>query len=388
VRIDYVTETWPPEINGAALTTAHTVQHLRACGHAVRVVRPRQPHETARDDDEEWRCAVTRVPMVPDLRLGWATPSSLRARWQRRAPELVHVATPGPLGWSALRAAQSVGLPCSADFRAQLDRYAAHYGLAWARAGVAHYLRCLHAAADLTFVPTTALLKRLADQGFERLAVIGRGVDANTFHPQWRSDALRRSWGAERSDTVGLYVGRLAAEKEPQRALDLFERWRGCLPGFRCVVVGDGPLRAALQRRHPHVRFLGSLRGAALSQAYASADVFLFPSRSETFGNVVLEAAASGLVVVAHDSAAAHRHLRDRISACLARGESAMAFDEAALRGVAVARLASHPMRTLARQAALAADWPEVLARFEAQLRALVWRARTNAAIPARQALT
>lgn len=379
MRIEYVTETWPPEVNGVALTAARAVDHLRAKGHAVRVVRPRQRDEAPRCDDHEWLTAGMALPMYPQLRLGWAGAAALRARWREQIPELVHVATPGPLGWNALRAAQALGIACSAEFVTRFDACAGHYGWGWAQAPLRAYLRHLHAGADVNFVPTAALAQSLAQQGFEHLVVLGRGVDAERFSPRWRDEALRRAWRVGPFEPVLLYVGRLAPEKEVEHAFMAFERWRRHLPRLRFIVVGDGPSRAALERCHPDATFLGVLQGADLSRAYASADVFLHPSRTDTFGNVVLEAAASGLVVVAYDQAAAQAHLRDRVSACLARSDSTRAFDEALLRALAVAHLPTHPMRGQARQAALAADWPQVLARFESQLRLAARRVATRA---------
>jgi glycosyltransferase involved in cell wall biosynthesis len=379
VRIEFVTETWPPELNGVALTTARAVDYLRARGHSVRVVRPRQRGEAARCDDQEWRTAGMALPMYPQLRLGWASSTTLQSQWRENVPDVVHVATPGPLGWNAVRAAHALGVACSADFRTQFDAYARHYGCAWAQGPLRHYLQHLHARADVNFVPTAPLATTLAGQGFEHLVVLGRGVDTQRFSPRWRDESLRRAWHVNPFEPVLLYVGRLAPEKGLDLAFHAFERWRRHLPTLRFVVVGDGPSRSALERWHPHATFLGVLEGAALARVYASADVFLFPSRTETFGNVVLEAAASGLIIAAFDQAAARAHLRDRVSACLARSDSARGFEEAVLRALATAHVPSHPMREQARQAALTADWPQVLARFESQLRLAARRVATSA---------
>jgi glycosyltransferase involved in cell wall biosynthesis len=370
VRIAFVTETYPPEVNGVALTTARTVAHLRSAGHEVQLVRPRQPQELPRADVYEWRTAGQRLPMYPELRLGWATAAGLQRAWREAPPQLVHVATPGPLGLNALRAARAAGIAASADFRTNFHTFAPHYGFGWAGPLVLRYLRGLHARADVNFVPTQALADHLATLGFERLVVVGRGVDAQQFSPRRRDAALRECWQAGTRDTVLLYVGRLAREKGVSRVFDVFERWQRLMPRLRLVVVGDGPMRDSLQQRHPDAIFMGVQRGGELARIYASADLFLFPSRSDTFGNVVLEAAASGLVIAAYDEAAAHQHLRDGISACLARGDDDLDFDEAAARALWICRAPYHPMRLLARQQALAADWPRVLRRFEVHLRA------------------
>lgn len=383
MRIAYVTETFPPEINGVSLTAERTVRHLRGAGHAVQLVRPRQAGESARRNAEEWRCGGGPIPMYPELRYGWATPAALRALWQEgdALPDLVHVATPGPLGWAALRAARAQGLPTSADFRTNFHAYCGHYGLAWLEPVVLSYLRRLHAMADLSFVPTPELARQLATHGFERLQVLGRGVDARRFAPARSDPWLRREWRAVGSEhRVLLHVGRLAPEKNAGLALQTFERLAARRPGLRMVVVGDGPMRARLERAHPAARFVGMQTGIELARHYASADVFLFPSLTDTFGNVTLEALASGLAVAAFDTGAAGQHVRDGVNGCLAPPceglDAADAFLEAATRALDL----SAPdglLRREARRAALEADWEGVQRRFEQQLLRLAAADRT-----------
>jgi glycosyltransferase involved in cell wall biosynthesis len=371
VRIVYVTETFPPEVNGVALTAARALNHLRAAGHAVQLMRPRQRGEPPRCDAHEWRTAGGPIPMYPELRYGWATAGSLRRAWQRDPPDLVHVTTPGPLAWAALRAARAEGIACSADYRTHFPAYSHHYRLGWLAPLVLAGLRRMHALADLNFVPTPALAQTLSAQGFERLRVLGRGVDAAHFAPTRRDPALRLAWGAGSSHPVMLYVGRLAPEKNVGLALRCFERLRRKHAALRMVVVGDGPQRAALERDHPRARFVGMQRGEALARHYASSDVFVFPSMTDTFGNVTLEALASGLAVAAYDTAAAAQHVVDGRSGCLARPGDEAAFHAATER--ALARSAVHgAMRRAAREAALVADWDPVLRELEQALHTLV----------------
>ncbi len=381
MRIAYITETHPPEINGVALTAARAVAYLREAGHAVQLLRPRQAGEPALRNAREWRSLGGPIPMYDDLRYGLARPRQLQRAWSHDrgrtatgfVPDLVHVATPGPLAWAALRAARGMGLPTSADFRTNFHAYSRHYGLGWLEPVVLGYLRRLHAMADCNFVPTRALARELAGQGFERLAVVGRGVDAQRFDPRWRDAALRTAWGASDEAPVLLYVGRLAAEKNVELALAAHRRLQERLPEARLVVVGDGPLRARLQSAHPEVHFAGVQRDQALARHYASADVFLFPSLTDTFGNVTLEALASGLSVVAFDTAAAAEHVREGVSGWLApvepsRVDADTAFHAALARATSNIWRADAPLRQAAREAALRADWPRVLQRFEQRL--------------------
>jgi glycosyltransferase involved in cell wall biosynthesis len=232
---------------------------------------------------------------------------------------------------------------------------------------VCHYLRSLHNRSHRTFVPTHSVRRDLGRKGFERLAVVGRGVDTQRFSPDHRSKALRTDWGAGRDTPVVLYVGRLAAEKNVPLALCAFDAIRAAHPHAQMVVVGDGPMRRRWEDDHPAARFVGPLRGETLARAYASADIFLFPSLSDTFGNVVLEALASGLAVVAYDTGAAGEHIDDCESGLLVRPGDEAGFVAAAC-SLAAQQRELEWMRASARQAAMNATWSAVLDRFEAHL--------------------
>jgi len=393
VRIAYITETFPPEINGVSLTTARTVHHLRRAGHSVQLIRPRQAHEATRSfedtehpgdhtfDNGEWRTAGAPIPMYPGLRFGWATAGALREHWRQHGmPQLVHVATPGPLAWAALRAARAEGLPSTSDFRSNFHAYSQHHGLGWLQPAVLAYLRQLHHMARRTFVPTLALASDLVSRGFERLQVIGHGVDAGLFSPAQRDDGLREAWGAGPDNRVLLYVGRLAAEKNVGLALEAFEYMRRREPSLRMVVAGEGPLRAKLAAAHPDVRFVGVQRTSALARCYASADVFLFPSLTDSFGNVVLEALASGLTVVAFDNAGAGTLIEHGHNGLLAQpGDRGSFFHTAEL---ALAESAPGcALRQRARALALRSDWDTALNSFEQQLGAVLEEALSHSKV-------
>ncbi len=370
MHIAYVTETYPPELNGVALTVERAVRYLRERGHRVELIRPRQPGESACDTPDEWRTFGCAIPVYPDLHFGLARRASLRRRFARNRPDLVHLATPGPLGWSALAAARSLGIATTSEFRTNFHQYSRHYGVGWLSALILQRLRTFHNASHRTFVPTRAVKHDLEAQGFHKLTIVGRGVDTVRFDPQRRSAALRAEWRAAAAPVL-LYVGRIAAEKNIVLALQAFEASRRLRPDTRMIVVGDGPIHARLAARFPAARFVGVQRGAALAESYASADLFLFPSLSDTFGNVTVEALASGLPVVAYDTAAAAEHVGDGISGALAAPGAAADFI------AAVTQLVTHPeqlaaMRPAARAAALRTQWGDVLVRFEASLQATI----------------
>lgn len=335
LRVAVVTETYPPEINGVAITVARMVRGLRAEGHEVQVIRPRQPG----DDDARGAAGagfdvLTRgipIPRYPGLRMGWPCGARLRRLWREARPDVVHVATEGPLGWSAVRAAHALGIPCVSEFRTNFHAYSQHYGVGCLQGAVLGYLRRFHNRCHATMTPTAALAAELAKEGFERLRVVGRGVDTGLFNPARRSVDLRRQWGVGPEDLVVLSVGRLAPEKN----LALLERTASAIgsarPGTRLVVVGDGPCEASMQGRWPGAVFAGRQRAEALATHYASGDLLLFPSLTETFGNVTLEAMASGLGVVAFRYGAAAEVIKDGCSGWLAPRGDANAFVGAAV---------------------------------------------------------
>lgn len=371
MRIAYVTETYPPEINGVSLTVQRTVHFLREQGHQVELIRPRQPGETPCDDGHELRTAGMPIPMYPDLRLGLARSAVLARRFAESRPDLVHVVTQGPLGYAALLAALKHGLPITTDFRTNFHFYSQYYRLGWLQPVICRYLRNFHNRARRTFVPSQMMRRELAAEGFMNLDVVGRGVDAGQFSPARRSRQLRLSWGVLDDDQrVVLYVGRLAREKNVGLALRAFEAASRGDPGLRMIVVGDGPLRRQLQNEFPAAHFVGTQHGEALAGHYASADLFVFPSLSETFGNVTLEALASGLAVIAFDAAAAADYIAHGDNGMVVAPGDEQAFIETLGRCAAMRREAFAALRERARETALQADWDKVLEGFEKQLAA------------------
>ena len=329
LRVAVVTETFPPEINGVARTVEAMVGWLLARGHAVDLVRPRQEFEALRERHEalaEMLTAGAPVPGYPQIRLGICSAGRLANAWRRSKPDLVHVVTEGPLGWAAVKAASSLAIPVTTDFHTNFHTYSAHYGFAWLQRPLSAYLRVLHNRTACTIVPTPQLKRDLERLQFERVIVAPRGVDVTLFSPVKRSEGLRREWGCRNGELLVLYVGRLAAEKNLELFASAAMGMQAVNPSVRVVVVGDGPRKKALLRRCPGFIFAGVRTGEDLAAHYASADVLLFPSSTETFGNVTLEAMASGLAVLAFDEAAARQHVVHLESGLLANPGDASHF--------------------------------------------------------------
>ena len=381
-RISIVTETYPPEVNGVALTLAHLVEGLRLRGHAVSVVRPRQrkfDQAPLRFDPMEILVPALPLPGYRGLRVGLPVGGTLQHRWTEHRPDVVYVATEGPLGWSAVAVAQRLGIPVISGFHTNFHSYCKHYRVAWLRPLIFHYLCKFHSRTMATLVPSTDLRSRLQAVGLRNVNVLGRGVDSRLFTPQRRSAALRRAWRASESDLVLLSVGRVAAEKNIELAIKAYRAMKRVSHAVKFVIVGDGPLRARLQKKHPDLVFCGVHTGEQLAEHYASADIFLFPSETETFGNVTLEAMASGLVVVAYDYAAARIHIRDSESGTLVPYGDEQAFVDKAAE---LARLPQSldKMSRQARQYATSLDWQRVVDRFAALLMSALDQSHTAGA--------
>ncbi|WP_375451946.1 glycosyltransferase family 4 protein [uncultured Devosia sp.] len=272
-RVLIVTDAWRPQTNGVVRTLEALGRELERRSIEVRYLTP----------ERFW---TLPVPTYPEIRLSLATQSSVAAFIDGVAPQHIHIATEGPLGLQARQYCLDRGLAFTTSFHTRFPEYLAarvpvhpdwSYG----------YFRWFHEPAVRTLVPTPSLLAELSLRGLDNLVLWSRGVDASRFAPGPKSRFL---------DLAGphlLYVGRIAAEKSVEDFLRLDH------PGTK-IVVGDGPDRAALERDYPEAVFLGYQFGEELAALYRSADVFVFPSRTDTFGNVVIEALASGLPVAAY----------------------------------------------------------------------------------------
>lgn len=359
LRVALFTETFLPKVDGVVNTLCHLLDYLAERGHRAIVFAPEgSPAHYAGMPVISLACCP--FPFYPELKLGLPFLDVTKPMDDFR-PDLIHVLNPFSLGLIGLKQARRTGTPVVASYHTDIPGFLEQWGFDLLAEPLWTYLLWLHSQANLNLCPSQTTRAELAARGFPRLKVWSRGVDATQFHPRRRSSAWReRLTGGHSNAPLLLYVGRLS----PEKRVDWLQPILADLPGVRLAVVGDGPARPALERLFDRSRvvFTGYLRGADLANAYAAADVFTFPAANETFGNVVLEAMASGLPVVA---ARAGGPLDSVVE-----GETGLLFDpqdQAALRA-AVRRLVGDPrlarrMGQAGRTRAERITWPSVLDR-------------------------
>ena len=370
LRIAVVTETWPPEVNGVAMTLAKLVQGLSHRNHDVQLIRPRQTKTESPLNDASLEEVLMRgmpIPRYPELKLGLPSKKTLVKTWTLRRPDVVHIATEGPLGWSALQAAKVLKLPVTSDFRTNFQSYSKHYGVGWLRKPIVAYLRKFHNATACTMVPTRELMRTLSENGFANLKVVSRGVDTKLFNISKRSTSLRASWGATENTTVLISVGRMAPEKNLDQVLKTYEALKNTGKAFKLVMVGDGPLKEQFQQRYPEIIFPGMLSQSNLAAYYASSDLFVFPSQTETFGNVTLEALASGIPVLAFDCAAARDWVQRGINGWLVAENNPDGFAAQAVSVVNNKEVLDQITHST-RQQVVHLDWDQIAEQVESVL--------------------
>lgn len=348
------------------MTLSRISDGLRECGHKVTIVRPRQSSEArhATYIDE------TIVPGLPlpgydGLRFGLPCRSQLRRIWSKHKPDIIYVATEGPLGQSAIRAAEDLSIAATSGFHTNFHEYMKHYKLPILEKMVGGFLRKTHNRTLRTFAPSKDVIARLDDMGIKGTRLLSRGVDTTLFAPHKRDVKLRQRWGiSEHSQTIAaIFVSRLAAEKNIPLAAEAFEAIRKERPDTACIFVGDGPERSKLEKQYPDFIFAGMQKGEDLARHYASGDLFVFPSITETFGNVVTEAMASGLVTVAYDYAAPQQFIRNGENGFVAAYDKKMAYLSSIRQ--AIQQTADWPsIRTEARKTAESLGWSSVIENF------------------------
>jgi glycosyltransferase involved in cell wall biosynthesis len=371
-----LTETYLPELNGVTITLSKLTEGLIARGHQVHIVRPRQ----GRDDKpiahpaNPGHTLVWSVPLfwVKGIRLGMPYLGQLKNEIKKFKPDILHVATEGWLGFAGVTAAHAYKIPVVSSYHTNFFAYSRFYGLGFLRTLGYWYFRLAHNATLKTFVPSQTVLRQLQSYKFKNLEIMSRGVETDVFSPAHRSEELRRSWGVGPDDIVMFYNGRIAPEKNFPLMLKCYERLKKIDPNARLVIAGGshGSLKEKLQREHPEIIFTGVITGLPRSQHYASADLFVFSSSTETYGNVILEAMSSALVVLAYDYAAPRENIVDGVNGFLApfkkENEFISRFDEILKKRSEWKKIAA-----AARESVKDRSWDNVVDKYIGSIRGL-----------------
>jgi len=365
MRIDFVTDTFPPDINGVAMTLGRFVEGLKAQGHKVHV------YHTADRPEEEGETSLPSIPLpgYKEVRMGLPGGFKLYNAWKKKTPDVVYVATETPLGFSAIQAATTLNIPVAAGFHTNFDQYLETYKLDGFKPAALAFLKKVHNRATCTFAPSLEVVDRLESEGFDSVRLLGRGVDTELFDPVKRSSKLRAQWGAEEDDLVCLYVGRVSTEKNIPVSIEAYEAMRELKPNTKMVVVGGGPEKDTLAKSHPEVIFAGVQTGEDLAVYYASSDVLLFASETETYGNVVMEAMGSGNVTLSYDYAAPKRFVIEGENGFKALLGDKEAYIAAAVKIAEMGDLSTVKKR--ARESTEMISWESVVTQFEEDLRNL-----------------
>lgn len=382
MRIALFSEVYWPMVSGVGVTLLRLADALEARGHAVRVYSATYPLPPGTPDRPE----VHRSPSVPFFLypdVQWAFPRmrDVMEDLSQFRPDVVHVATEFSLGIAGLKAARQLGVPLIASAHTNYDRYAARYGVTWALRAGWHYLRWFYGQAHRVLCPSRIYEATVHRHGVTHTGIWSRGVDPAVFSPAFRSEDYRAGFGVDPDDLLVTYIGRIAREKNLALLLQAWERLTPERGGARLVLVGRGPLEDEIRRRGiPGVHVTGLLQGPALSAAYASADVFVFPSTTETFGNSLLEAMGSGLPSLVAASGGVLEFAEHGANALLVEPDSVSAIAAGLGRllhdPVLRRRLADGALRTAA-----ARDWATVYDRLLDDYQAAVaTRAETRAA--------
>ena len=320
MKICLVTETFPPEINGVSKTLHRISQDLKVLGHSVTIVRPHQSGEAKVSQTPDIAIVPSLpIPVYQGLHFGLPCRSLLKKFWANSKPDIVYVATEGPLGVTAINLARKMKIAVTSGFHTNFHKYMRHYSLPLMSKLTEYFLKKTHNKTLRTFAPTEDVIKQLNQMGVKNTHLLSRGVDTELFHPKKRDHALRASWGVtSESQYVAIFVSRIAAEKNIPLAINAFKKIKADNPGASCIFVGDGPERYRLERKYPDFRFVGTQTGDSLAKYYASGDLFIFPSLTETFGNVIPEAMASSLIPIAFNYAAPKALIQNKVNGYLA----------------------------------------------------------------------
>lgn len=360
-RLALVTGSYNYIKDGIAVTLNRMVDYLEAHDVEVLVFAP-----VAKTAAFQHKGSIVAVPSVPlptrsEYRVALGLPRAVRRRLQGFAPDIIHIAVPDLLGYGALKLGLKWNVPVVASYHTRYETYLKHYGLEFLRGALVKYLRYFYGTCRQVYVPSPSMAEKLVADGMPcDIRPWSRGVDTHLFHPHKRSADWRGKYGVGPEEFLVVFVGRLVREKQLGLLVDILQKFGATGIPHRSVIVGDGPERRALTKQLQHTVFTGFLDGEELAQAYASADVFLFPSDTESFGNVTLEAMASGVPAVCADATGSRSLVEQGVTGLLAKPGNADEFVEH-LRALAGDGSLRRHMGVAARERSLRFTWDRAM---------------------------
>lgn len=366
MRVALFTDTYLPEVNGVAKTLGRWAEYLRSQGIPCKVFAPTAESRLSADRTSVERFFSVPFLLYPECKFAVPNPVNIKKTLRDFMPTLIHVATPFNLGLYGSHYARKRGIPLVASYHTHFDQYLSYYKLQWMEPMLMKYMSWFHSACRKVYVPSQSTMEHLRPHGFPEMEIWGRGVQSDRFHPDVDRDAVLASFGIRPDKFIVLYVGRLALEKSIDVLLSSFRN----VPepqksAMELVIAGDGPLYEELASTigaEEPIRLLGFVHGRRLSELYAAADVFLFPSATETFGNVVLESLASGTPVIGADAGGVRDNVRHGSTGWLCPPGDAAAFTRALLALYADAGLRAR-LGAAGREYALSQSWDRIFGK-------------------------
>ncbi len=331
MKIAYFSDTFLPQINGVTNTLGKLDTYLEKNSIEHMFFVPEYPETYQSENPSKVRrFKSVRFPIYNECRLSIPLYASLSKKIDQFRPDLIHLVTPLGIGWMGLKYARENGIPLVSSYHTNFDAYLKYYKLEYLEDTIWNYFRWFHNFSGINFCPSADTMKVLENKGLKNTRIWARGIDTERFSPVHRHLNIRRKFNAL-DKIMFLYVGRVAAEKDLDILQECMNNINALHPGKACfVITGDGPYAGHLKKNAPgNMHLTGYLKGMELAEIYASCDVFLFPSSTETFGNVVLEAMASGLPVIAADAGGVKDSIRHTSDGFLCKARNALSFTKA-----------------------------------------------------------
>ncbi len=367
LRIALVSETYPPEINGIAYAVSRMVQGLRARGHEISLIRPRNKRSDIPLVSERFAETLVRgapVTINNNLKLGLPAKDELYQLWSVRRPDLIHIATEGPLGWSALKAARKLKIPSISDFRTKFYTQHQQPGIQWLRGAVMAYLRKFHNSSQCTMVPTNELKRELTKMGFHNLEVVPRGVDTDLFNPEKRSIALRSSWGADDDTLVLIYIIQGNKDKHLKWILRALKLAKSTAGNIKLVLVTNRQVKPIQKSRTEDIVTAHDLQENEWPSYLASADLLLSPGVGDGLSNKVIEAMSSGLTIMTQTSIATSHLLINNVNSLVVPQDDESSFLTLFVQIIGQRKMLKD-VGLKARQTAMSYEWNYVVERIE-----------------------